>query len=188
MLFPKPKLFPISLVPRNPSSTSSASKRPRTSSYHPSAHGRRRWSRNGSSPNGGPWSNGHDAWTNGCTDLYACPDGTWTCVVWWTDDGWTWVWATGLGTAAADVSGADATPTSTSTSPPATPSTVSSRCSCSTKSPHEAADFGRTHPSRNILGPPSIPPTPLYPPRFETVTIFSSATPSRTKWIWTKAW
>lgn len=134
MLLSKPKLFPISLVPRNPSSTSSASKRPRTSSYHPTAHGRRRRRWYGSSSNDGSWSNGNDARTNGCPDLYACPDGTWTCVLWWSDDGWTWLWATGLGTAAADVSGAHATPAPTSTTPPAIPSTVSSRRSCSTTS------------------------------------------------------
>jgi hypothetical protein len=111
MLLPKQKLVPISLVSWNPSSTSSTSKRPRTSSNNSTSHGRCRWGGDGSSPNDGSSSNGYDTWTNGGSRLYACSYASWTCVVWWTDDGWT-VWITRVGTTATDVSGAYAASTS----------------------------------------------------------------------------
>jgi hypothetical protein len=111
MLLPKQKLVPISLVPWNPSSTSSTSERPRTRSDHPTAHGRCRWGGDGSSPNDGSSSNGYDAREDGGARLYACSYGSWTCFVWWTDDGWT-VWITRVGTTATNVSGAYATSTS----------------------------------------------------------------------------
>jgi hypothetical protein len=111
MLLSKPKLVPISLVPWNPSSTPSTSKRPRTSSDHSTADGRCRWGGDGSSPKDGSSSNGYDARKAGGARLYACSDGSWTCVVWWTDDGWT-VWVTRVGTAATYVSGAYAASTS----------------------------------------------------------------------------
>jgi hypothetical protein len=199
MLLSKPKLVPISLVSWNSSSTPSTSKRPRTSSNHPTAHGRRHWGRDGSSPNDGSSSNGYDAWTNGCSCLYACSDGSWTCFVWRADDGWTWG-ASGLGTTATDVSGAYATSTSTST--PASTAAISSAtsttfsttspCAASRRpcpaTPQQTTDIRRTYAPRYLLGPPSTTTTPLNPTCFETISSFSPTTPCRTKWIWTKAW
>jgi hypothetical protein len=211
MLLSKQKLLPISLVSWNPSSTSSTSKRPRTSSDHPSAHGRRRWGGDGSSPNDGPSSNGYDAWSNGCSCLYACSYGSWTCISWWTDDGWT-VWATGVETAATDVSGAYAASTSQSTSASApsttaptsaaTPTTTSSATSTTSPTtspcavsrrpcpatPQQTTDVSRTYSPRYLFCAPSISPTPLDPTSFQTISLFTSTTPCRTKWIWTKAW
>jgi len=111
MLLSEPKLFPISLVPRNPSSTSSTSERPRTSSNHPPANGRCHGGGLGSSTHDAPWSNGDDAWANGGSGLYACSYGSGTRVVWKADDGWT-VRATGMEAAATNVPGAYATSTS----------------------------------------------------------------------------
>jgi hypothetical protein len=202
LLFQKQKLVPISLVPWNPSSTPSTSKRPSTSSNHPTAYGRCRWGGDGNSSNDGSSSNGYDARKDGGARLYACSDGSWTCFVWWTDDGWTWVCATGVGTAATDVSGAYAASTSESTSssaPSSTPSatfatTLSTTSSCAATRrpcptpPQQTTDVSRAYSSRDLLGPPSITTTPLHPTRFETISLFSPTTPCRTKWIWATAW
>jgi hypothetical protein len=197
LLLPKPKLVPISLVPWNPSSTPSTSKRPSTSSYNPTADGRCHRGGNGSSAYDGSSSNGYDAWTNGSSRLYACSYGSWAYVVWRRDHGWTWTWGvSGLGTTATDVSGANAASTSEPTSTSATPSTPStpftapsttSSPSCPT-TPQQTTHVGRTYSSRNLLCAASILTTPLYTTRFETISLLSSTTSSRTKWIWTKAW